>query len=362
VAIKKLATKKKAATKPSAKPVTPTRVSRSGRAPARPEPAKAAAAPRRAAVPPGRSEPPRTDRNSEVRSSAAPRTLLDDESLPAREPVTQITLMQRDPGTLHAHWEISPQDFAATASRIGATAAQCQVALRLYAARSGWQDVPIAANAHNAYFEMPYEGAQPFATLGLRTPSGSFIPLARSHPVLPTAAESTPGVAETGGESTADSTANVVAAGALQTPSSAVNVTAEDIQRYYTALFASLRRRQRRRASTPPALAATSDQQTRPEAISSHVLGGASEQVPHAAHEFHFTLGTELIVYGRTEPSASVWLGNERITLRDDGSFSLRFALPAGVAALDFRAQSADATQQRRIRTRVEKVAEDHGE
>jgi hypothetical protein len=80
---------------------------------------------------------------------------------------------------------------------------------------------------------------------------------------------------------------------------------------------------------------------------------GASEQRPASRQRsFFFEIGTELIVYGRTEPDAQVFLGDKNIPLRADGTFSLRFALPDAVTIpLDFSAESADKVEKRRIQT-----------
>jgi hypothetical protein len=72
--------------------------------------------------------------------------------------------------------------------------------------------------------------------------------------------------------------------------------------------------------------------------------------------DFFFELNTELIVYGRTEPNATVTHGNQKVNLNPDGTFSMRFSLPdAHHIPLDFTAQSFDRTQQRSIRTAVER-------
>ena len=71
--------------------------------------------------------------------------------------------------------------------------------------------------------------------------------------------------------------------------------------------------------------------------------------------DFYFEIGTELIVYGRTEPDAEVWLENKKIHLRQDGTFSLRFALADGVIPLGFQAISNSKKHVRRIITKVER-------
>jgi hypothetical protein len=84
---------------------------------------------------------------------------------------------------------------------------------------------------------------------------------------------------------------------------------------------------------------------------------GASERID-VKRKFFFEIGTELIVYGRTEPDASVQLGDKNVPLRSDGTFTLRFALPdGGRIPLDFSAWSKDKVERRKIETGVERKA-----
>jgi uncharacterized protein len=62
---------------------------------------------------------------------------------------------------------------------------------------------------------------------------------------------------------------------------------------------------------------------------------------------FWFNVNAELIVYGATEPDASVTIGGRKIKLRPDGSFTYRFSLPDGQYDLPVVAVSADATDGR---------------
>lgn len=65
------------------------------------------------------------------------------------------------------------------------------------------------------------------------------------------------------------------------------------------------------------------------------------------AKGFWFNVNAELIIYGATEPDASVTIGGRPVKLRPDGSFSCRFALPDGQYALPAVAISADQTDAR---------------
>ncbi len=63
---------------------------------------------------------------------------------------------------------------------------------------------------------------------------------------------------------------------------------------------------------------------------------------------FWFKVNAELILYGSTEPDATVTVGGRTIKLRPDGTFSYRFALPDGEYGLPAVATSADGTDARR--------------
>jgi hypothetical protein len=62
---------------------------------------------------------------------------------------------------------------------------------------------------------------------------------------------------------------------------------------------------------------------------------------------FWFNVNAELIVYGATEPNATVTIGGRPIKLRPDGTFGYRFALPDGDYALPAAATSADGQDRR---------------
>jgi hypothetical protein len=62
---------------------------------------------------------------------------------------------------------------------------------------------------------------------------------------------------------------------------------------------------------------------------------------------FWFNVNAELIVYGATEPNATVTIGGNPVKLRPDGSFSFRFALPDGQYDLPVTAVSGDGTEAR---------------
>lgn len=62
-----------------------------------------------------------------------------------------------------------------------------------------------------------------------------------------------------------------------------------------------------------------------------------------------FSINAELVVYGAAGPEAEVMIGDRRIRLRPDGSFSYRFALPDGVYELPIAATGSGG-ETRRVR------------
>ena len=64
---------------------------------------------------------------------------------------------------------------------------------------------------------------------------------------------------------------------------------------------------------------------------------------------FWLVVDTELIVYGATEPDAQVTIQGKPITLRRDGTFTLRFALPDGKQTIDVLAVSAKTKERRMV-------------
>lgn len=61
--------------------------------------------------------------------------------------------------------------------------------------------------------------------------------------------------------------------------------------------------------------------------------------------EMELTVGTELILYGKTTPGATVYIQGEPITVNSDGSFSLRYALPEGTFIYPIKAVASGGRQ-----------------
>jgi uncharacterized protein len=77
---------------------------------------------------------------------------------------------------------------------------------------------------------------------------------------------------------------------------------------------------------------------------------------------FWFNVNAELIIYGATEPDATVTIGERQIKLRPDGTFSFRFALPDGQYPLPAAAHSADGVETREAHLEFKRSTEYKGD
>jgi hypothetical protein len=68
---------------------------------------------------------------------------------------------------------------------------------------------------------------------------------------------------------------------------------------------------------------------------------------PERRRNFWLNVNAELVVYGSTQPDATLTIGGRQIELRRDGSFSCRFALPDGSYELAVAARPADGVETR---------------
>ena len=91
-------------------------------------------------------------------------------------------------------------------------------------------------------------------------------------------------------------------------------------------------------------------------------ISSPSSQPGRLEKGFWFNVNAELIVYGATEPDATVSIGGRKIKLRPDGSFSYRFALPDGDYEMPVVAISADQTDGRAAELKFSRNTEYRGD
>ena len=79
------------------------------------------------------------------------------------------------------------------------------------------------------------------------------------------------------------------------------------------------------------------------------MFSGASEALPERSRKFWLVADAELIVYGATEPDATVTIGGRKVELSPDGTFRFHMAFPDGNIDFPIYAVAADGEQNREI-------------
>jgi len=330
--------------------------------------------------------------------------------------VTRITLIAKDPHWIYAYWEISGACLDSVRRELGGSLDGCRHVIRMYDVTlidfngfnaNHWYDIEVGPHATNWYINLWQDSVSYCADLGIIAPSGRFFQMARSNFVNTPRVNTSDRIDEIWmdlkGEFNNWPEAIRHEHRSFESPLYAqyykgimdvqpsprkgtrrrIYLTEDDIRRYYGRLspllkeimFARLSRNRLYRYLYPGQGAGASDtayyKSLSRGALRKILLGasdvmflggseslqqGASESIMGpAARKFFFEIGAELIVYGRTEPDAEVRLGDEKVDLRPDGTFSMRFALPDGKIPLPFTAVSKDKIDVRKITTVVER-------
>jgi len=340
-------------------------------------------------------------------------TFIDAEKLPEAYDRSSITLMPRDPHWIYAYWDVSEFAMKQAKERIGPVFKKSKFTIRIHDASAVSSslkkaplnfDIDIDPKARSRFVNSPRDNMTYFADFGVRTPKGDFYPMARSNTV------STPRASEEERRKTSWKKAvenrddfalvnapepkpqtleNIVRHGLARAHRKALPLTTlstrlieKDVRDYYAAHIEALEKisvlspakndfsqdygdtTKNNLSVFENVLIGAQSEGRGPEPthdskkaaiIGAPILGGASDLF-QTQKRFVFELGTELVVYGKTEPFAEVWMGANKIEVREDGSFSLRLALPEGSVPLDFTARSPDATSVKTIVSAVHRA------
>jgi hypothetical protein len=343
------------------------------------------------------------------------KAFVDTYELPSHYNATRLTLIPKDPHWIFAYWDIAPSSLSALRDKIGDEIDRSRMVLRMYdityinfngnnANRTF--DLEVGSNANNWYINLWDDNVSYCGEIGMRASDGRFFSLVRSNYIHVPRVTYSPRTEQIWMKVTDEAKENPYVFGKANesNPSSnpkrslnrqyvsprqgrKISLSDEEIKRYYSRLTPLLRTVISHRL----AVLYSSDlkeiilEGEATEEIKriydwlpkgtfvkkvligsseSLVMPGASEQLVQGASEFlhkkkedkfFFEIGTELIVYGRTEPDAEVWLGNKKIELRNDGTFGLRYFLPDGKIPLEFTAISKNKMHKRKITTIVER-------
>lgn len=254
-------------------------------------------------------------------------SIEDQFSIPTGYGDDRIVLMVKDPWWLYAYWEIQPGTERA-ARRVLAPheVAGLQSILRVYdvtgrefpaqPAHASF-DIPLSGLATNWYIQVDAPNRSFIVEIGLLTNGGRFILLARSNRVT------TPRFG----------------------PSDVLDEEWMCSEEDYWKLFglaAGLGM-----GASPSGLQALLERRLFSPGFFSPGL--FSPVKAHKKRGCELWVDTELVVYGSTDPKASVTVQGQAIKPRPDGTFSVRMALPDGTQTIPIAATSPDHVETRTV-------------
>ncbi len=251
----------------------------------------------------------------------------------------RIIVLTRDSYWLHAYWELSRMTLARARAALGPDWHAARPILRVMdvssedttsASERHVRDISIHGGVNNWYIDVIEPPRSYRIDIGYISRTGRFYVLARSNVVTTPRAGATDTIDE--------NRSNVqMKFERVQNPSSNGNGNGTTHHNHQVDLRDLFEERLRRPMN----------------GAAFHNL--ATTALSHLESKFHFHIDAELIVYGTTEPHATVTLQGEPVTLRNDGTFTVRFRLPDSRQIIPAVASSADGTEERTIVLAVER-------
>jgi len=242
---------------------------------------------------------------------------------------TRVVLLVRDPWWLHAYWEVTPQKENEMRRRLGEDLYnRSKTILRVYDVTDiifdgtnahSYFDIEIKGGADNWYIDVERPNRSWCVDIGILTPEEKFHLFSRSNTV--------------------------------RTPRFGMSeITDEEWmseEEEYWKLFGvaggfGI-------GSSPLKIKRAFRRRFREEISSGLPWSLFSLMEKKRERKFWLLVNTELILYGATEPDAQVTVQGKPIKLRNDGTFTLRFALPEGTQNIPVEATSADGIDRRII-------------
>lgn len=298
---------------------------------AKPAPAKPTPAAAKTTKPMPKPEPTKAAKPYVPTPRPEPAPIPADKDLSARTAKTnvikdRIFMTAPDAFWLHAIWELSIQSVQRAEAALGQDWYGAKPILRLFdvtsldttsTSESPVRDIAIHGGCNHWYIDVPQPPRSYRADIGYLTRNGRFFPLSRSNVVVPPKAGASEEL-ETG------------IPGVEPRPATS-NQPTVDGQPIRELLDEQFRRPMK---DTP---------------------FGTGAVLPGKLKKFHFAIDAELIVYGQTDPTASIRLQNEPVKLRSDGSFTMRLSLPDSRQIIPAVATSSDGMEEQTIVLAVER-------
>ena len=294
---------------------------------------------------------------------------------------SRIVLMPRDPQWAYAYWDV-PNAHKEELRRQGGQ----QLAIRIYdvtdvdintQAAHSVQEYLCDEMAREWYLPIPVSDRDYAADIGYRCTDGRWLVLARSAtvsipPVYPSDWIEDAFVTVNWDDNLEGKTVYELVSPAQKEAFNATNGIARGNNRPYDAVFGMTAQTESMRINGS---LFGSNQQTPESTISSFVFpsGAGMWALPTASgqnmsgagfsgdlggirpRQFWLIADAELIVYGATEPDATVTIGDRQIQLNPDGTFRFQMSFQDGVIDYPIKAVAADGEQTRSIHMNFER-------
>ncbi len=246
----------------------------------------------------------------------------------------RIIMAVHDPYWLHVYWELSAQSVQRAEAALKQDWYGARLIIRLYdvtsqdttsTSETPIRDIPIESDGSNWYINVHQPPRQYRADLGYISRRGILFVLARSNVVTPPKAGSS----------------EAIDAGWTMDTKKAERILA------MSTGFES---------SGNPDLREVFEERLKRSLGAPKETGfGTGATPPGSLKKFFFEIDAKLIVFGRTDPTAHLTLGNDPIKLSTDGTFVMSFSLPDSRQIIPAVATSADGVEERTIVLAVER-------
>ncbi|HEY9612911.1 DUF4912 domain-containing protein [Allocoleopsis sp.] len=297
--------------------------------------------------------------------------------LPGGYGESRIVLMPRDPQWSYAYWDIS-NEHKEDLRRQGGQ----QLALRIYDVTDidvnsqsphSVQEYPCDELAREWYLPMPVSDRDYAVDIGYRCADGRWLILARSAPVRVPPVYPSDWIEDQFITVGWDDDLRGKTVYTLVPPSKRSTVTAEAGNPIYDQIFGMAKSAEAQRVAGS-LYGSMQQAPIHEQSLSSYVfpsgvgmwavptvsgltmsgvgmsgVGFSASAVPMRPRQFWLVADAELIVYGATEPDATVTIGGRPIKLNPDGTFRFQMSFQDGLIDYPIMAVAADGVQTRSI-------------